>query len=156
MKIPGAPLLFAISAGCALSCAASTPMLGHDRCEYLPTVEGCQSTADYLITDPCLRDCVIDQCRRGQAICGADVVAECSELALQHPPNPPGGYVRPGPQTCEMPKRYVSWCQVDQSPRCQELSMVHERAHACGWLHHGGKGVPGQDGKIRGCKSPDH
>ena len=121
----------------------------------MPTVEDCQATAASLITDKCLRDCVIDQCRRGQTVCGAEVVATCSKRTLEQPTKPPAGYVFDKGQTCEMPKRYVDWCQIEQSPRCQELSMVHERAHACGWHHGEGMGVPGDDGQILGCKSPD-
>jgi hypothetical protein len=151
-------LLFLMGALWLPSCSvrASTPMLGHENCDYLPSVEDCQETASRLITDDCLRDCVIEQCSKGLALCGAEVVARCSELALEHPEGKTGGYVLAGPQTCEMPKKYVNWCQVEQSPRCQELSMVHERCHACGWRHGQGKGVPGDDGEIRGCKSPDH
>lgn len=150
-------LLLAVSASCVLSCIEGTPMLGAERCRYMPTVEECQGAAASLITDKCLRDCVIDQCRRGQVVCGAEVVAKCSEKSLASPQNSKkGGYVQEGPQTCEMPRGYVDWCQIDQSPRCQELSMVHERAHACGWRHNDGMGVPGDDGIIWGCKSPDH
>jgi len=138
------------------ACASGTPMLGYDRCRYLPTVEDCQMAAAYLIDDTCLRNCVIEQCARGQVVCGAEVVAQCDKLAAAHPKGHTGGYVVPGPQTCEMPKQYVNWCQIEQSPRCQELSMVHERAHACGWHHEDGKGVPGEDGEISGCKPLHH
>jgi hypothetical protein len=131
-------------------------MLGHENCRYMPMVEDCQSAAHNHITDPCLLACVIDQCRNGLNLCGVSVVAKCSELSLENSDGETGGYVYDGPQTCEMPKKWVNWCQIEQSPRCQELSMVHERAHACGWRHGQGKGVPGDDGVISGCKSPDH
>ncbi len=152
MKTPALGLLFAMTAVCVLSCWEGTPMLGNERCRYMPTVEACQSTAASTITDFCLRNCVIEQCKRGQVVCGAEVVAICAQRSVEQPEGEKGGYVLPGPQTCEMPKRYVDWCQVDQSPRCQELSMVHERAHACGWHHEQGKGVPGQRGRIWGCQ----
>jgi hypothetical protein len=156
MKIPVGRLVFGMAAVCVLSCRGVTSMLGSDRCSYMPTVEDCQSAAASLITDQCLRDCVIGQCRRGQVVCGAEVVARCSEIAVETAPYPPAGYVTPESQTCEMPKNYIAWCQLEQSPRCQELTMVHERAYACGWHHKGGKGVPGDDGKIIGCQPPDH
>ena len=158
MSVSGGRLVVGLFVGGVLfcACAPGTPMLGHERCLYMPTVEECQSAAASLIDDFCLRNCVIDQCRRGQALCGAEVVAYCDKLAAKDPTGHTGGYVASGPQTCEMPKRYVNWCQIEQSPRCQELSMVHERAHACGWHHKDGKGVPGPDGKISGCELPDH
>jgi hypothetical protein len=85
-------------------------MRGHDNCKYMPTVEECQSEATSSITDSCLLACVIDQCRGGLNLCGADVVATCSILELKHPEYPTAGYVRKGPQTCEMPKKWVNWC----------------------------------------------
>jgi hypothetical protein len=86
MKTIRGGLFFLISGMWILSCSifGGTPMLGHERCLYMPTVEDCQSAAD-LITDKCLRDCVIDQCRRGQAICGAEVVALCAIRSLENP-----------------------------------------------------------------------
>jgi hypothetical protein len=148
--------LFLIIAVCVLSCFGGTPMRGHDNCRYMPSVEDCQSAAGSLITDKCLRDCIIDQCRGGLTLCGAHVVAACSLRSIEHPEGEKAGYVVRGAQTCNMPKKWVNWCQLPQSPRCQELSMVHERAHACGWRHDEDKGVPGDDGEISGCKSPDH
>src|SRR6185436_5068839 len=137
MKSPWFRLFFVISAMCVLpaSCSSGTPMLGSETCNHMPTVEDCQATADNLITDKCLRDCVIDQCRRGQAVCGAEVVATCAERSFENPQGKKGGYVLRGTQTCEMPKKWVNWCQIEQSPRCQDLSMLHERCHACGWHH---------------------
>src|SRR5829696_6252075 len=149
-------LAFLTSAVCVLSCFGGTPMLGHENCKYMPTVEDCQAAANSLITDKCLRNCIIDQCRKGLTLCGAQVVAECSKGSAGHPEGEKAGYVVRGPQTCKMPKKWVNWCQLPQSPRCQELSMLHERAHACGWHHNEGKGVPGQDGEIPRCKAPDH
>jgi hypothetical protein len=131
-------------------------MLGHENCKYLPTVEECQTAANSLITDKCLRDCIIGQCRKGLTLCGAHVVAECSLRSLENPDSEKAGYVVRGPQTCEMPKKWVNWCELPQSPRCQEQSMLHERALACDWHHNESKGVPGQDGRIWACKAPDH
>lgn len=155
MSARGGMLVLMVSSVCTVSCFEGTPMLGHERCHYMPSVEECQTAAASLITEKCLRDCVIDQCSKGQTLCGAEVVAQCSERSVGNLKGRKGGYVFDKAQTCEMPKRWVDWCQIEQSPRCQELSMVHERAHACGWHHREGKGVPGDEGRIVGCSSPD-
>jgi hypothetical protein len=145
-------LFFLISAMLFLSCSTfvGTPMLGHEYCRNLPTVEECQAEAARLITDHCLRDCIIDQCRKARPHCNAQVVAKCSELSATHAEGRTGGFVPRGPQTCERPGKELNWCQVEQSPRCQAQAMVHEAAHMCGW-HDAevGKGVPGEDGRFQ-------
>ena len=147
MKIPWGRLVSSISVVSFLSCSVfvGTPMLGHEHCHNLPTVEGCQETAASLIKDPCLLACIINQCRKAEPHCNATAVADCSRLSLKHPEGKTGGYVPPGPQTCERPGEEIYWCQLDQSPRCQEQSMVHELAHMCGWHHGDGQGVPGDE-----------
>jgi len=157
MTARGGRLVFAMSIVGVLSCSEirGHSMKGGEKCLYMPTIEECQSAAASLITDECLRDCVIKHCKEGYAFCGEKVMATCSKLTREHPEGETGGYVYPGTQTCERPKPYVNWCQIGQSPPCQALSMVHERAHACGWDHGDGMGVPGDDkGRIIGCKSP--
>jgi hypothetical protein len=96
MKAVCGGLLFLMSAMWLVSCSvfAGTPMLGHENCRYMPTVEECQSAAHSHITDPCLLGCVIDQCRNGLNLCGAGVVATCSALRLNHPESETGGYVQ--------------------------------------------------------------
>jgi hypothetical protein len=120
-------------------------------CRNTPTIQECQSTAANLITDACLRKCVIEQCASGVIVCGDDTMASCSKRARKNPSKPPAGYVIDHEQTCQMPHNQVHWCQRDQSPKCQDLTMVHEVAHACGWHHKQGKGVPGNEGEIEGC-----
>src|SRR5262249_40209751 len=97
---------------------------------------------------------VVKQCEKGETVCAADTMEACAGLTNEHLGGDTAGFVPPGPQTCVEPKKAVHWCQIDEDPRCQELSMVHERAHACGWHHRDGKGVPGAaEGKVFGCKS---
>ena len=59
-------------------------MLGHEHCRNLPTFEECQNTAASLISDPCLRDCIIGQCRRAEPICAASAQSSCAVLSSRH------------------------------------------------------------------------
>jgi hypothetical protein len=152
MKTVWGRLVSVISAMCVLSCSVftSTPMLGHEHCRNLPSVEDCQGTASRLITDHCLRTCIIEKCSKAEPLCDATAVAQCAELSRGHLQGQTGGFVLPGPQTCRVPANEIFWCQIEQSPRCQEQSMVHELAHLCGWKHGEGQGVPGDDqGEFR-------
>lgn len=126
-------------------------MPGSDRCRYLPTVEACQATAE-RIEDYCLRDCVIHLCRVGKPLCDKTVRLNCVVRTEAHAQGEVGGWVDPGPQSCEQPAEEFSWCERPYSPHCQELSAVHELAHACGWHHKDGKGVPGDEDGVLKCR----
>lgn len=145
-------LLFVVGLFGLLSCASinGTPMRGSADCRYVPSVEDCQIIAD-RIEDLCLRTCVVHLCRGdGRAVCDEAVQVECVRRTNQHPEGDQvGGFVPEGPQTCEVPAEEVHWCQVPHSPPCQAQIMVHELAHACGWHHGQGQGVPANNGKFR-------
>lgn len=147
-----------LSCGAVLLASCSVvngrPMKGSDKCRYMPTIEECQGEAARLITDEGLKRCVIRQCEFGIATCTDKDMEECAEHRKKYSDGDVAGLVPPRGQTSEDPLRSVKWCQIDQHPWCQTQSMVHERAHACGWHHHDGKGVPGNDGPIQGCKWP--
>lgn len=140
-----------------------TPMKRSEFCRYMPSKEECQHEADRLITDDCLKTCVITQCSTGQNVCAADTMAQCAKRTSEvreetkNPNATIAGYVPPPElrgQTCTHPYPAVNWCQVSQPQRCQVLTMLHERAHACGWKHNDGQGVPGDEGGkgVLGCK----
>lgn len=133
-----------------LACASvnGTPMRGSADCRYVPSVEDCQMVAD-RIEDLCLRTCVVHLCRRGRAVCNEDIQVECVHRAKESGGNEVGGFVWDIPQTCEVPQDEVNWCQLERSPPCQARMMVHELAHACGWRHGNGQGVPGDEGSVR-------
>lgn len=117
-------------------------MRGSADCRYLPSVEDCQAVAD-RIEDLCLRTCVLHLCRRGRAVCDEAHQVECVRRSNRHV----SGWVPEGPQSCEIPVDEVSWYELPRSPPCQ-AKMVHELAHACGWHHKDGQGVPGNDGRF--------
>jgi hypothetical protein len=127
---------------------ASTPMPNEQNCQYVPDIEFCKSEAD-KITETCLHDCVIDLCKHAKIVCDADAAAECAKTS---PADPPGGskvgFVVPHGQTCLEPWNEIGWCQRNISADCQTKNMVHELAHACGWHHDGGLGVPGNNGVV--------
>jgi hypothetical protein len=125
-------------------------------CRYMPTVEGCQATADRYIEDYCLRDCVRRLCALGKPKCDEDEPIRLHCATRKAEGKDVAGYVPPwtvdkAPRSCEQPEEEFGWCQLPLSPPCQELNMVHELAHACGWHHGEGKGVPGNNdkGEIR-------
>lgn len=124
------------------------PMPNEQNCNYVPDVESCKLTADN-ITDTCLHDCVMNLCTTAKIVCDADAAAGC---ATTSPADPPGGtkvgFVVPHGQTCQNPWNEINWCQRSISADCQRKNMVHELAHACGWHHDGGFGVPGNDGVV--------
>lgn len=127
---------------------ASTPMPNEQNCQYVPDIELCKSEADN-ITDTCLHDCVMNLCTNAKIVCDADAGIECAKTS---PSDPPGGskvgFVWPNGQTCQNPWNEINWCQRSISADCQTKNMVHELAHACGWHHDGGFGVPGDNGVI--------
>jgi hypothetical protein len=147
----GAVLILLLGIISLFSCSTYnyTPMRGSEDCRYVPSVEDCQAVAD-RIEDFCLKSCVIRMCRGDANITCDDVVqTECVERSAKHGKDDVGGFVRRGPQTCEMPTEELNWCQLPRTPPCQARIMVHELAHACGWHHLDGKGVPGNEGSVR-------
>ncbi len=42
----------------------------------------------------------------------------------------------------------LACASVNGTPPCQAKMMVHELAHACGWRHGDGQGVPAHDGSV--------
>lgn len=134
-----------------VSCASlnGTPMRGSADCRYVPSVEDCWAAAD-RIEDFCLKSCVIRLCRGdGRVVCNESVQEQCVERAVGNTTGSVGGFVRRGPQTCEVPKEEVNWCQLPRSLPCQALIMIHELAHACGWHHFQGQGIPGDEGSVK-------
>jgi hypothetical protein len=47
------------------------------------------------------------------------------------------------------PVRETNWCEEPASRECRANAMVHELAHACGWRHRMGGGVPGDKGDLK-------
>jgi hypothetical protein len=140
-----------MSAGWLLSCSlfSGTPMRTRKNCRYVPSVEDCQAVAD-RIEDLCLRDCVLHLCRVGEVVCDTKTKLKCARRKTEEKiGNEVGGWVPDDvPRTCKVPKEEVNWCELPRSPPCQSQMMVHEYAHACGWHHKQGKGVPGDKGKF--------
>ncbi len=132
------------------ACASmnGTPMRGSADCRYVPSVEDCQAVGE-RIEDLCLRTCVLHQCRRGRAVCGEVAQIKCVQRSGEKKAGGLGGFVYDVDQTCEMPREEVNWCELPRSPPCQAQMMVHELAHACGWHHFDGNGVPGNDGNLK-------
>lgn len=146
LRIALTTLATLISSACAST--AGTPMRAPAHCQYVPTIEDCWAVAD-RIEDFCLKSCVVQKCRGDlELLCNHPVDLECVDRSKQSG-GEVGGFVRRGPQTCEVPKDEVNWCQLPRSPFCQALMMVHELAHACGWHHFEGKGVPGDTGELQ-------
>ena len=138
------------SAVCLLSCSSllGTPMRSIGNCRYVPSVEDCQAAAD-RITDLCLRTCVLHLCRVGRPVCDKRTKLRCARRAQDLPNGEPGGWVADDrPRTCEQPKEEVNWCELPRSPPCQAQMMAHELAHACGWHHKDGNGVPADTGEF--------
>lgn len=152
-KVVASALIFLSGAALLPSCAVwvGTPMPGSENCRYRPTVEECQATAD-RIEDYCLRNCVVRLCRSGKTECNETIQLDCVQRSGAHELGGVGGWVKRGPQTCEHPREDISWCGLPLSPHCQELTMVHELAHACGWHHGDGSGVPGDSDGVLKCR----
>lgn len=119
-------------------------------CQNLPTVEECQLVAERL-EERCLRECVISQCREAMALCHNVVRTRCTERNITLEKGALGGSVRKGGD-CKKPVKEFDWCNLNVSPPCQALIMVHELAHTCGWHHGNGKGVPADDGMLLICR----
>jgi len=129
-----------------VSCEAltGTPMPGAGDCQYVPTIQDCERVAE-RITETCLHDCVIDLCTNAKIVCTDETAKQCAKTTQQFGKTN-GGFVIPREprQTCLDPVKEINWCQVSTTPKCQELTMVHELAHACGWPEGlAGIGVPG-------------
>jgi len=137
-----------------VSCSVfvGTPM--HGKCRYLPTVEDCKAAADQYIEDDCLRDCIRRLCVVGKAKCGdeEDIPLHCVTRKAEG--YDVGGYVPEQSmseplRSCTQPREDIDWCQLPFTPPCQQMNMMHELAHACGWHHNEGKGVPGNNGQVK-------
>jgi hypothetical protein len=133
-----------------VSCFPLGPPM-HGNCRYMPTIKECQGAANRYITDDCLRKCIRRLCVVGKAKCGEDEDEPLRCATRKKEGDDVGGYVPPWkvgdpPRWCEQPREEFSWCEIPKSPPCQEKNMVHELAHACGWHHGDGQGVPGNDG----------
>jgi hypothetical protein len=46
------------------------------------------------------------------------------------------------------PTNETHWCEEEAGQDCRVRAIVHELAHSCGWDHHHGRGVPGNEGVI--------
>ena len=144
-------LLILSSAVLLVSCfPTGTPM--HSNCRYLPSIEECQAAADQYITDDCLRKCIRRLCEVGKPKCGKDEDLPLHCATRKAEGDEVGGYV-PEPLTyeersCTQPREEVTWCEYPYTPPCQQQNIVHEYAHACGWRHKQGKGVPGNNGRV--------
>jgi hypothetical protein len=124
---------------CATTCAHGTVM--SSTCRYVPTVEDCVWEAQRDVTDACLRDCIIAGCRGVRVDCSSpDARIRCAALRKR---GEVGGFAPPIGHDCTVPGEEISWCQVPAPERCRAEMMVHELAHRCGWRHHDGLGVPG-------------
>lgn len=121
-----------------------TPMGADSTCKELPTVEQCKAVARAIGHD-CLRGCVMLQCTGVKIKCGEYARERCQQ------PRDLGkvaAYVDPGPRDCEIPRNEIRWCELPLSMSCRAEVMVHELAHACGWHHGDGYGVPGNEGNL--------
>jgi hypothetical protein len=130
--------------GCAAVYQPVTPM--RSTCRNLPTVEECREAAE-VITEPCLKNCVMSQCAGAKIQCDAKALKKCQELGRGRE-GPTGGFVTAGKQTCEQPRQEINWCELTLPRRCRAQAMVHELAHSCGWHHVDGQGVPGGKGHM--------
>lgn len=125
-----------------LSCATAMKLAG--GCTNVPTVEECNIAA-LRITDSCLRACVAAQCSGITVRCGDPITLNgCSKPRSG---GRVGGFVQDG-GTCKVPSDEVHWCDLSVPASCRPLMMVHELAHACGWGHGDGMGVPGNGGRA--------
>src|SRR5215210_4489677 len=142
MKIVWAEVFLLMRAMLSMSCKAfGHPMYNGRVCRHLPSVEECQEAAA-TIRDPCLRNCVIQQCRLAKPACDAATKQGCAERSRLHSNRgQTGGYTDRGPQTCKEPVQEIHWCELPLSRKCRADAMAHELAHSCGWTHP----KPGED-----------
>src|SRR5262249_2311320 len=108
-------LLFSIGAVWLPSCSVftGTPMPGSERCRYLPTSEGCETSADSHIEDQCLRACVHRLCKEGKPHCDGSIRVDCVLRTQKHEEGDVGGYVylQEEPRSCRQPSEDVEWCE---------------------------------------------
>ncbi|ATB33589.1 hypothetical protein [Melittangium boletus] len=121
----------------------------HPTCRELPTVEECKAAAQ-VISYPCLRECVEKQCAGVKVNCASEEIQSACRSKSSEGLIALGYVVRfsDKPTSCMNPSREVNWCEQPSSRDCRAISMVHELAHACGWRHGQGLGVPGDDGEL--------
>jgi hypothetical protein len=128
-------------------CVHGTPM--HPICRELPSVEECLAAAR-MITGECLKKCVELQCAGVKVDCRSEKIRkDCEEKTDRAKGIVALGYVdRTSESSCDKPLHKVNWCEEPASRDCRAQAMVHELAHACGWRHDEGQGVPGDDGFL--------
>ena len=139
-------LLWGVASCDVFNSLMGTPMPNEQNCQYVPDVESCKLTADN-ITESCLHDCVMNLCTTAKIVCTEVTTQQC-KTSTEDAGAPNAGFVFPHGQTCQNPWNEINWCQLSISPSCQTQNMVHELAHACGWHHDGGFGVPGNSGVV--------
>lgn len=133
-------IVILIVVAAALSCATARPMPSAGGCRHPPDRELCLQVAT-SITDECLRKCVESVCIGGVRIrCGDDLQARCRRQAGL------GAFVDDPFGSCEQPAWEIGWCDLPATDNCRAQMAVHEAAHACGWEHGDGLGVPGESG----------
>ncbi|MDC0713459.1 hypothetical protein POL68_33655 [Stigmatella sp. ncwal1] len=134
------------SGGCA---HPGTPM--HSSCRELPTLEECQAAAQTIAHD-CLRQCVELQCSGVKINCQSEAIQKnCRENNNASEGLISLGYVirfSNRPTSCNNPSTEINWCEEPAPRDCRAKAMAHELAHACGWSHGQGYGVPADDGKL--------
>ena len=139
-------MVLVMGIGCVRSQHPGTPM--SSTCLEVPTVEECRATAG-AITDERLWDCVWQQCECVSVNCSEAIREECRLKKMREGKAVMGFTFQPQFTTPFHPVREVNWCEEPVSRECRAKAMVHELAHACGWKHQMGGGVPGDDGELR-------
>ena len=115
----------------------------HDNngCKNSPSCMACDALAD-RITDRDLRLCVRGQCKAQdlKLKCDAEAKKGCATLMDEKKGTPfkKGKGASADLGTIEEPTKTINWCEHQPSSTCQEMALVHEIAHTCGW--HAGKG----------------
>ena len=112
-------------------------------CKWLPVENEALDIAK-KISDPCLSACVVKSVKEIHLKCGEDVDQKCKQLSAQYKGNT-SAYTYAG--SCSDPERKTHWCSREVSPHCASETLVHETAHAGGWHHGDGKGVPNDSGR---------
>jgi hypothetical protein len=91
------------------------------------------------------------QCAGVKVNCGSEEIQKRCREAKEAEGIVPLGYVirfSDVPVSCDQPSKEINWCEQPASRECRARAMVHELAHSCGWRHHQGFGVPGDNGYL--------